>query len=306
MPVATHLAAAEACIFCGGGALTLLQKQQYHNRNTAFGPFDIYCCRSCGSWSTEPVPTFEQLRNLYDSYVDGLPEDLVDARKTSSQRPWYRQCLRRAANFAHDIVQQPAFQWLEVAPGGGDFAEMFAKAYPRSKGTALDLHDRPKALTAVENLEWRQGDVNIAFPKDFTQKFDFVASISVFEHVQRPDEFLAHLLSCVRPGGVLYIVCPDAGSWMARALGRRWPYSIPGEHLFMSTIDGSRNLVQKKLNDLNLTAKEVRIRPVWVPYTLRYLACFTGAKGLTNLIPSTWAFPVPAGAQEIMIRTARA
>jgi 2-polyprenyl-3-methyl-5-hydroxy-6-metoxy-1,4-benzoquinol methylase len=52
--------------------------------------------------------------------------------------------------------------------------------------------------------------------------FDVVTLWDVIEHTTNPREVLAHCRSLLRPGGVLVVNYPDVGSWIARALGRRW------------------------------------------------------------------------------------
>lgn len=58
--------------------------------------------------------------------------------------------------------------------------------------------------------------------------FDVVTLWDVIEHTTNPREVLEHCRSLLRPGGILVVNYPDVGSWIARALGRRW--------LFLSSV----------------------------------------------------------------------
>lgn len=49
----------------------------------------------------------------------------------------------------------------------------------------------------------------------------------MIEHLRSPSDALARLRSLLAPGGVLWLALPDAGSAVARALGRRWWSVIP-------------------------------------------------------------------------------
>src|SRR5205085_9377865 len=54
-----------------------------------------------------------------------------------------------------------------------------------------------------------------------------VVMADVIEHLPRPAAALDRVASLLRPGGVVYLAVPDAGSALARALGRHWWSVIP-------------------------------------------------------------------------------
>ncbi len=53
-------------------------------------------------------------------------------------------------------------------------------------------------------------------------KFNIIFARDVIEHVDRPDLFLKCASSVLSPGGKLVVTTPDAGSFTARVLGKRW------------------------------------------------------------------------------------
>jgi SAM-dependent methyltransferase len=59
------------------------------------------------------------------------------------------------------------------------------------------------------------------------ESFDAVVLGDVIEHLTRPEEALDRVASLLAPGGVLWLAVPDAGSRVARVLGRRWWSVIP-------------------------------------------------------------------------------
>ena len=63
--------------------------------------------------------------------------------------------------------------------------------------------------------------------------FDAVVMGDVIEHLPDPGAVLDGLSALLAPGGVIWIATPDAGSRVARLLGRRWWSVIPTHlHLF--------------------------------------------------------------------------
>lgn len=279
------------CPFCASTSATLSIRGAYHPRVPEHGPFDLYRCRSCGSILTSPLPSAERLAWFYGRFSNGLPARLSAARAASPQRPWFAKLADRIASRTTPAT------WVEAAPGEGYFAEMLAARFPNSQGTAIDFHPRPNSSLSPR-IAWRQGDLN-ADGLDGVRGANLVVALAVLEHILNPRAFLRSLIRTVEPRGWIYVICPDAGSWLGRALGRRWPYLLPGEHIAMPTAAGMRALVSAAFADEGLDHANLTVRSITVPYTVRYLAAFAG---ITLPVPNSWAVPVPAGVLELMVR----
>lgn len=61
--------------------------------------------------------------------------------------------------------------------------------------------------------------------------FDVVTLWDVIEHTLDPRQMLEHCRTLLKPGGLLVINYPDIGSWIARAMGRRWLF-LTSVHLY--------------------------------------------------------------------------
>lgn len=57
--------------------------------------------------------------------------------------------------------------------------------------------------------------------------FDAAVMGDVIEHLPDPGAAVERVVGLVRPGGVLYLALPDAGSTVARSLGARWWSVLP-------------------------------------------------------------------------------
>jgi hypothetical protein len=53
----------------------------------------------------------------------------------------------------------------------------------------------------------------------------------VIEHTTNPRAVLERCRALLRPGGILVVNYPDIGSWIARAMGRRWLF-LTSVHLY--------------------------------------------------------------------------
>jgi SAM-dependent methyltransferase len=76
-------------------------------------------------------------------------------------------------------------------------------------------------------------------------EWDAVVLGDVLEHVTQPAEALDRVRALLRPGGVVYIALPDAGSRVARALGARW-WSVLPTHVHYFTRHSLATLLRRR------------------------------------------------------------
>jgi 2-polyprenyl-3-methyl-5-hydroxy-6-metoxy-1,4-benzoquinol methylase len=61
--------------------------------------------------------------------------------------------------------------------------------------------------------------------------FDIVTAWDVVEHLEDPQSALNRCRQALKPGGWLFLSTPDAGSAVARLMGRYWHYLDPVQHI---------------------------------------------------------------------------
>jgi len=175
---------------------------------------DIVRCRSCGHMQLEPMPA-ESL--LEQAYADAASEDYIE--EETGQRETARRALARieARNPAKgtllDLGCWVGFLLAEARARGwetlGVEPSEFGSSYARDR---LGLEVIRDDLFAA------------SLP---AQHFDAVTLGDVIEHLTEPARALERVQRLLREGGVLWMALPDAGSRVARTLGRRWWSVIP-------------------------------------------------------------------------------
>jgi SAM-dependent methyltransferase len=93
--------------------------------------------------------------------------------------------------------------------------------------------------------------------------FDAVVLGDVLEHLPDPARALERIASLTRPGGVIHLALPDAGSRLARMMGARW-WSVIPTHVQYFT----RASLTGLLTRLGWTVLEVSTSPK--AFTVRY------------------------------------
>ena len=74
--------------------------------------------------------------------------------------------------------------------------------------------------------------------------FDVVTLWDVIEHTPDPASVIEKCCELLKPGGLLIVNYPDIGSWIARAMGRRWPF-LSSVHLFYFTRRTMRTFLER-------------------------------------------------------------
>jgi SAM-dependent methyltransferase len=178
---------------------------------TALG--DIVRCPGCGHMQLDVFPTDEALSA---EYAGASSDDYVE--EEAGQRETARRMLAKlerhvAPGRLLDLGPWVGFYMAEAEKRGwsalGVEPSAFAAEYARER---LGLEVRHEDLYEVDLPE---------------SSFDAVLMGDVLEHLTRTDEALERARRWLAPGGALVLLLPDAGSRIARTLGRRWWSVIP-------------------------------------------------------------------------------
>lgn len=208
------------CVVCGGEALRPHLRvagdagpEGLAPTTTRFGTAlaDIARCERCGHMQLDPLPGEDDLRRAYGS-VDST--DYVDQERG--------QRATAAATLARVEAHVGPGRILDVGCWLG-----FLLAEARERG--WDPVGLEPSAAAAERARERFGlDVRTGGVEDVPAgTFRAVVMGDVIEHLIDPGSALDRLHAVLVPDGVLALALPDAGSRLARALGRRWWSVIP-------------------------------------------------------------------------------
>jgi SAM-dependent methyltransferase len=249
------------------------------------GPMTV--CASCGAWFVWPRPTASSRQEYYEKNRAGMPGQLRDWRRDTSQGSWYRFLAQRVATHA-------IFRDIKSVADIGAGALELATALDRRLDAHVEAWDLFADGLPASSIPCRQIDLNRlddAPPPGAT--FDVVTCVAVIEHVVDPLALLRFLRSITAPGGFAYVVGPDAGSIARRLLRTKWPYYCPDEHITIPTLTS----IKRALAIAGGGA--YRLRRMSVRYSLKYLLRFLRVP-LPVPDPLDIVLRVPAGAFELV------
>ena len=256
------------CVLCGES-----------RSNTLFtkNGFDLVRCPSCTLVRARPIPTEEQLAQIYEaSYREG--GYAVFAAADEVRLAHARTRLGLVAPHA------PPGPWLEAGCSSGAFLECATRS-----GIDIDGFDISQvAIDAAQErgLSARTASADTFIPR---RKYAYVCAFDVLEHVTDPGAFLEQARGWLAPGGSLALTIPDIGSVHARLMGRHWYYYAPPLHLTYF----DRRTIGRILEKHGFTPSLLRSapKPLTLDYAIGQFANFNPTlhrvvSGLGRLVPA--------------------
>jgi len=199
---------------------------------------DLVRCPACGHRQTEPMPADAVLESAYS---DAASDDYV--QEESGQRETARRALVRIERHLLPDPQNGGARRRRLLDLGCWVGFLLAEARERGwEPVGVEPSQFASAYARDElGLDVRTGEL-LSAPLPL-RHYDAIVMGDVIEHLPRPGEALDRLAELLLPGGVAWMALPDAGSLVARGLGKRW-WSVIPTHVQFFTRDSMRTLLE--------------------------------------------------------------
>ncbi|HSB82300.1 MAG TPA: class I SAM-dependent methyltransferase [Candidatus Methylomirabilis sp.] len=207
-------------------------------------------------------------QTCYETQDGGTPRVTrrrIDQLKRLLRPLWHRYC----GQYLAEVLRKAHGAVLEVGCGTGELLEELAMRGCRVHG--VDINPTSIQACRRKGLPATLGELDsLAFPPD---SFDTVILWHALEHLPSPRGGLERIRHFLRPGGSLFIYCPNAESYLARLFGQYWyQWHLP-LHFYHFTPASLRRLAQ--LTDFTV----VRLRTVTPEFFLAYSLDLYGRAG---------------------------
>jgi SAM-dependent methyltransferase len=198
------------CVVCGAAT--------FEPVFTSSVGFHYVRCLGCRMTVMQPIPSAESLHQLYNSEEMSVN---VSGRPAGVVRPQGQADLACVQQFV------TTGRLLDIGCGAGGFV-MLAGATFEAEG--LEINARHAAMGQAQGLRVHEV-YSSAFRPPY--QYDVVTLLQVIEHLPHPASVLADAAALLRPGGLLYVACPNMESWSMRLFGPRHRHVSTFGHLNM-------------------------------------------------------------------------
>jgi SAM-dependent methyltransferase len=221
-------------------------------------------CNLCGSTDLETVyearADLERDRNLADKFRASGDElltlplvrcrrcsllfvnprhratDMLDGYAAGADPVYVSQMDARVRTFAKTVdgitrLRPARGRMLDIGTAAGAFLKAATDAGWEATGI------EPNGWLAAWGRDRYGVDIRIGSIDDVElpgRHYDVVTLWDVIEHTPDPLHVLRRVHGLLVPGGLLIVNYPDIGSWIGRAMGRKWPF-LSSVHLYYFT-----------------------------------------------------------------------
>lgn len=182
-------------------------------------------CADCGLMWASPQPSDVELADIYGpDYFRSFGFDKTHCNA-------YRRMKRMQAKTLLDRLPQIASVTPRLLDIGSALGDLLFVA--KSKGyEAVGIESNAYAVEAADIILPGQTRCDsLDSYKSNSSPFDVVVCLEVIEHLRDPNAAFRKIHDLLRPGGILLLTTPDAGSRRAKWMGGSW-YHIHRDHLW--------------------------------------------------------------------------
>jgi 2-polyprenyl-3-methyl-5-hydroxy-6-metoxy-1,4-benzoquinol methylase len=199
---------------------------------------DLVRCNSCGLIVAKTVPTFKELKKLYqEEYFFGMEYSDYKVDRPALER-----------NFKMRIKQLKPFlnknsKVLEIGCAYGYFLNMIKDDISWHKG--YDVSN--------EGISYAKKELKVnASTEDFLDdkeikpnSIDLVCMWDVIEHLGEPDKHVKKVAQILKKGGAISLTTGDIGAFVARKRGDKWRMVHPPTHIYYFNENSITELLKK-------------------------------------------------------------
>jgi SAM-dependent methyltransferase len=251
------------CPICRQTGMETIMSGLFDDRFGAPGFYDIVRCRHCGMEQTWPRPTESELKELYEQYYNWGGEQgtiYTRVREWLLLSPLYRLWLRVDGDLSFHL-RRGAGHLLDIGCNEGRGLVLYAQNGFQAEG--LELNENAAAVARAKGFRVYTGALERLAP---AEPFDVVVLSNVIEHLPDPVAALQTVHWLLRPGGQVWISCPNGNSLWRRIFGRRWiNYHVPF-HLWHFSPDTLREILTRA--DFRIVEIQTLTPAIWLTDSL--------------------------------------
>lgn len=183
--------------------------------------FGLTRCQNCGLVFRCPMPNPDEVAALY---ADGYHAVWHDCETAAA----VRRMKRLTGDYYLGLIKRHRSSGVLLDIGCAHGAMLDSARDSGFEVCGVEL--APEALREARRRGHRVFDQPLEALDLGERRFDVISLIDVVEHLPSPTDYFRRLNRLISPGGIVLVVTPNVGSWVAKVMGAKWPH-YEKEHL---------------------------------------------------------------------------
>ncbi len=236
------------CDLCNKSDSILLFK----GRDYRFGrkeEYNLVKCNNCGLIYMNPRPTIESISKLYEAcYTPNNKSYILPTLETQKIRIILKRIWHRFTGRYHDnLIKSARGRVLDIGCGNGNLLLPIRQNGEEVYG--VEINPINSKYCNKMGLNVFCGVLEEAnFNNDF---FDIVILSQVIEHLPSPKKTIEEIYRILKPGGRLYIFCPNYESYLSKLFGKYWH----GWYIPFHFYDFNENTIRRLTEEVGFKVK---------------------------------------------------
>ena len=211
------------------------KSKKFKNQFISFSKVNYKVCADCFCVYQDPITKLDYSESYWQGAIDleGVKRNFTEERNFKVKN-WYGDTIKY-------LNKNKNISVLDIGCGLGFFLS--------SLNTSIKKYGVEQSSYAINYMKKNFNNINliqggIEKIKDFNIKFDVVMLYHVIEHLPNPSEAIPLIKEVTKPGGVLILGTPNAGSFFATYFGKNFRHYIPA-HTCLYNLQGIKKLLLK-------------------------------------------------------------
>jgi 2-polyprenyl-3-methyl-5-hydroxy-6-metoxy-1,4-benzoquinol methylase len=206
------------CLSCGQG-ISIFREGVFDTRLGIEGSYNICRCGSCGLIQLLTCLKPDELKSFYETYYNfgGNKEGLyTEFRKAFFASPLYHLWMAIDGDICFHSSRGKG-RLLDVGCNEGQGLQIYQQNGFLVEG--LELNERAASEARKRGFRVFTGPLEAFRPE---KAYDVVVLSHILEHSVNPKVMIAHVARILKPGGQIWISCPNIESWQRDIFARYW------------------------------------------------------------------------------------
>ena len=194
-------------------------QQLFDTRFGIGGTWEVRECVRCGLEQLSPAPTAARVKELYERYYNFGGES--DTPYTRLREWFFSSSLHSLWTFLDGDIsfytRKGQGRLLDIGCNEGRGLRIYARNGYDVEG--LELNENAAVVARTGGFVVHTDMLETFAPAAL---FDVAVLSNVLEHSLDPAKMLRNVYRVLKPGGQVWISCPNSRSWLRFCFGRRW------------------------------------------------------------------------------------